>query len=158
MPYLNGERAPIWNADARGMFFGIGSECKKSDMAYAILEGVAFSLYHIYECMEKPFVRSIRVSGGAAVNDTLNQLKAELFDVPLFVMEENDTSALGAYMIAAVGIKWFENFDEAREQVCKVKEVIKPCGKYKRILKKRFAVYKKLYPAVIQQYEEMRRI
>lgn len=158
LPYLNGERAPIWDAGARGMFLGIEAGCEKSDMAYAVLEGVAFSLYHIYESMGKPHVNSMRVSGGAAVNEMLNQLKAELFGIPLLIMEENDTSALGACMTAAVGAGWFEDYKQAAKQICRIKEVVNPCGLYRDILEKRFAVYKQLYPAVRQQCEEMRRI
>lgn len=147
LPYLNGERAPIWDADAQGMFFGIHGTCGKSEMAYAVLEGVAFSLYHIYECMGKPKADVMRVSGGASANRTLNEMKAELFGVPVVVPEETDTSALGAWMAAAVGLGWFTGFEEAAEQNCKIKETITPCGRWQKILKQRFAVYKELYPA-----------
>lgn len=147
LPYLNGERAPIWDADAQGMFFGIHGTCGKPEMAYAVLEGVAFSLYHIYECMGKPKADVMRVSGGASANRTLNEMKAELFGLTVVVPEETDTSALGAWMAAAVGLGWFTGFEEAAEQNCKIKETINPCGRWQKILKQRFAVYKELYPA-----------
>lgn len=51
LPYLNGERAPIWDADAKGMYFGICETCTEEELAYSALEGVVFSLYHIYESM-----------------------------------------------------------------------------------------------------------
>lgn len=147
LPYINGERSPIWDADARGMFFGIHGGCKKSDMAYAVLEGVLFSLYHIYEAMGKPPVDSIRVSGGAASNAVLNRMKAELFGVPVLVAGETETSALGACMVAAVGLGWYAGYREAAGQLCTVRERISPCGQYKGLLEKRFSVYKELYPA-----------
>lgn len=146
LPYLNGERAPIWDPDARGMCFGIHGSCQKADMAYSVLEGVVFSLYHIYESMGMPKADRMRVSGGAAANHTLNELKAELFGVPVLVPEETDTSALGAWMAAAVGLGWFSDFGCAIQNVCKIKEIIKPCGRYQELLKERFAVYKTLYP------------
>lgn len=158
LPYLNGERAPVWDVNARGMFFGIREGCDKADMAYAVLEGVLFSLYHIYECMGLPRAELMRTSGGAAVNRTLNEMKAELFGVPVAVPEETDTSALGACMTAALGLGWFADIDEAVEKVCKEKEIIKPCGRYREILRKRFAVYKELYPATKKQCEDIRRI
>ena len=49
LPYLNGERAPIYDENAKGVFFGINAKTSSDDMAYAVLEGVVFSLYHIYE-------------------------------------------------------------------------------------------------------------
>lgn len=158
LPYLNGERAPIWDADARGMFFGISAGCSKEDMTYAVMEGVVFSLYHIYESMGKPDAALMRIAGGAAVNPVLNQLKAEMFGIPAAVMEEKDTSALGAAMTAAVGAGWYADFGEAAGDLCKIKERIEPVGTYRGWLEKRFSIYKKLYPAVKEQYKELRGI
>lgn len=158
LPYLNGERAPVWDVNARGMFFGIRGGCDKADMAYAVLEGVLFSLYHIYECMGMPRAELMRTSGGAAVNRTLNEMKAELFGVPVAVPEETDTSALGACMTAVLGLGWFADIEEAAEKVCAGKEMIKPCGRYRERLKQRFAVYKDLYPATKKLSEDIRRI
>lgn len=151
LPYLNGERAPIWDADARGMFFGIHGECGKSDMAYGVMEGVLFSLYHIYECMGSPPISSMHVSGGAAANPVLNQMKAELFRVPVLVPEERDTSALGACMTAAVGLGRCADFAEAVRQNVRIRECIKPCNQYQTLLKQRFEIYKELYPATKKQ-------
>ncbi len=156
LPYLNGERAPIWDAKAAGMFFGIHGTCEKRDMAYAVLEGVVFSLYHIYECMGTPGADRVRVSGGASANPILNAMKAELFGVPVVIPEEIDTSALGAWMTAAVGIEWFSGFEEAIEQICRVKEIVEPCKQYRKILQQRFQIYKELYPVTKSQCEEIR--
>lgn len=158
LPYLNGERAPIWDANAKGMFFGIGADCKEEDLAYSVLEGVVFSLYHIYECMGKPKGTRLKVAGGAAVNPFLNQLKAEMFGIPVTVSEETDTSALGAALIAAVQSGWFADQEDAIENMCKSNREIKPTGAYKGWLEERFAIYKELYPAVKKQYEALRRI
>lgn len=158
LPYLNGERAPIWDANARGMFFGITSRCTKDDMMYSVMEGVVFSLYHIYESMGKPEATMMKIAGGAAVNSALNQLKAEMFDLPVAILEETDTSALGAAMIAAIGIGWFETIGDAIANACSVRERIEPTGEYQDWFNKRFSVYKELYPAVKKQYDELRRI
>lgn len=158
LPYLNGERAPIWDANARGMFFGISAECTKDDMMYSVMEGVVFSLYHIYENMNKPHATMMKVAGGAAVNPMLNQLKAEMFGIPVAIMEEPDTSALGAAMIAAIGIGWHKTISDAIDCVCKVAERVDLTGEYENWLKKRFSIYKELYPAVKDQYDELRRI
>lgn len=158
LPYLNGERAPIWDADARGMFFGISENCSSKELAYAAFEGVIFSLYHIYETMGKLPADQMKISGGAAVFPILNQLKAEMFGIPAVILEENDTSALGAAMIAAVGAGWYSDFDAAIEECCKVKEVIEPTGVYKEWLEQRFSIYKELYPAVKLQYERLKEL
>lgn len=158
LPYLNGERAPIWDVDARGMFFGIHGMCRKEDMAYAVLEGVAFSLYHIYEQMGMPQSEAIRVSGGAASNRMLNQIKAELFGLPVLVLQETDTSALGACMAAAAGLGWYEDFRASAADFCSIQKIIEPEGRYRNTLRQRYEVYKELYPAVKNQYKHLRRI
>ncbi len=158
LPYLNGERAPIWDGDARGMFFGISSGCKKEDLAYSVMEGVVFSLYHIYENMGKPQATLLKTAGGAAVFSVLNQLKAEMFEMPVAVLEESDSSALGAALVAALGEGWYDNFSDAIADGCKIKERLEPTGNYKEWLNKRFAIYKELYPSVKLQYEKLKEI
>jgi len=148
LPYLNGERAPIWDSDAKGVFWGITGKTDKNDMAYSVFEGVVFSLYHIYENMGKPQGKSITVSGGASRSRVLNRLKAEMFDVSVVTLEENDTSALGACIVAAYGEKWYKSKEKTVEEFCKVKEIIKPEGNLREALKKRYEIYKSIYPAV----------
>lgn len=158
LPYLSGERAPIWDMDARGVFMGITAGCTKEELSYSVMEGVVFSLYHIYEIMGKPKAARMKAAGGAAVNPLLNMLKAELFGIPVEVLEEKDSSALGAAMVASVGNGWFENYEEAIKEMCRIQTVTEPTGKYREWLLKRFSVYKELYPAVKEQYKTMRRL
>lgn len=158
LPYLSGERAPIWDKAARGSFVGIKDGCTQRELAYSVFEGVVFSLFHIYETMGKPQVHRLKVTGGAAQNPFLNFLKAELFELPVEIMAERDASALGAAMVASIGLGWFSDYEEATERVCQVQERIEPVGRYTVWLKKRFGVYKELYPALKEQYQIMRRL
>lgn len=158
LPYLNGERAPVWDPQARGMFFGIGAGCTREELAYGVLEGVVFSLYHIYESMGKPEVTRFKIVGGAAVNPILNQLKAEMFHLPAEILEEVDSSAMGAVIIASVGAGWFSDYKKAAENICRIREVAEPSGKYEEWFQDRFSIYKELYPAVKNQYKQLRRI
>lgn len=158
LPYLNGERAPIWDADAKGMYFGICENCTSEELAYAAMEGVVFSLYHIYESMGCPEVKNMTISGGAAVFPVLNQLKAEMFGIPTQTLEENETSALGASIVAALGAGWYKTLDEATKDLCKIKDIIYPTGEYTKWLKKRYSIYKELYPAVKLQYEKLKEL
>lgn len=155
LPYLNGERAPIWDGDAKGVYFGIQAGCSAEDMAYAVLEGVCFSLYHIYEKMGQPKANAMCTAGGAAVNRTLGQLKAELFGIPVKILKEHDTSALGACMVAELGVKRYQSVEEAMASSVTVEETLYPTGEYQEILKQRFAVYKELYPALKDNFKQL---
>lgn len=145
LPYVKGERAPIWNADARGVFFGIEESCTKNQMAYAVMEGVVFSLYHIYETMGKPEIDCIRVSGGAAEIECLNYLKAHIFGVPIEIVEESDVSGLGACMIAALGMGWYEDMQEIIKDWVHISKRFLPEKNEQMRFEKRYAIYKEVY-------------
>lgn len=156
LPYLNGERAPIWDAEASGVFFGITGETTKREMAYAVMEGVAFSLYHIYESMGFPKAECITVAGGAAKNKGLCRIKASLFGIPVHTLCENDTSALGAQMIAAVGDGTYTDLQEAISDNCNPQMCIMPDNAETELLRKRYGIYKELYPALQASYKKFR--
>ncbi len=153
LPYLNGERAPVWDEKAKGVFFGIGGETSKKELAWAVMEGVVFSLYHIYQHMGRPRAKSITVAGGAAGNDVLNRLKASLFGLPVITLCENDVSVLGAQMIAAVGEGWYADLHAAAKECVKPAGRLMPDPSLKKLLLKRFALYRRLYPALKQSFE-----
>ena len=155
LPYVNGERAPIWDKDARGVFFGISEGCDKEMLSYSVLEGVCFSIYHIYEAMGKPPISSLTVSGGAAKDALMNKMKASLFNCHVYVPEETDSSAYGAMMLAAIGIgdyadraKDGTSFGDIIGELCSKKLAASPDERLGNRLRERFETYKALYPAL----------
>ena len=158
LPFLKGERAPIWNADARGVFFGMEENVDLEQMIYAIMEGVVFSLYHIYDTMGKPEMNHITVSGGAAEIDYLNELKSQVFGCKVQVVRESDVSALGACMVAAVGTGLYKSYEQAIEEWVQIEKIIEPAGDYKEWFCKRFRIYKQLYENVKPLYEDWKQL
>jgi len=155
LPYLTGERAPIWDKDARGVFFGISEGCDKELLSYAVLEGVCFSIYHIYETMGKPKIGSLTVSGGAAKDALMNKMKASLFNCPVSVPEETDSSAYGAMILASIGIGNFPSAEEAATKLCKKNLAALPDEVLGNKLRERFEIYKSLYPALKEQFKKL---
>ena len=135
-----------------------GESCSMEQMAYSVMEGVVFSLYHIYETMGKPNMDKITISGGAAAIECLNLLKAEMFGVPIEVVEESDVSALGAAMTAAVGLGWSQDYEEITKEWIKVNQRIVPTGNYQEWFEKRFEIYKELYHRIEPMYEKWREL
>ena len=89
-PYLAGERAPLWNADARGSFFGLTLSHQKEHMIRAALEGVLYNLYTVYLALievmnETP--STIKATGGFAKSEVWRQMMADIFDTDLIVPE-----------------------------------------------------------------------
>lgn len=145
LPYLKGERAPIFDENARGVYFGLNGETTKKEMAYATLEGVVFSLYDIAENVKMPTPKRLVCGGGSAKNELMAQIKAELFDCEVVRVKENDTSALGAVMLAMIGHGVFKDTSAAIDACVGYESCIKPNGKHRKKLLKRFAFYRELY-------------
>ncbi|MDO5479464.1 MAG: FGGY-family carbohydrate kinase [Clostridia bacterium] len=157
LPYLKGERAPIWDSNARGMFFGISDKTTKEDMAYSVLEGVAFSAYHIYESLEDNVdAKYIITAGGAGKDEKFNKIKSSLWNLPVVTLEETDTSAYGACMIASVASGIYKDIKEAAKAMCRIEKRVE--AKENPLLRQRFELYKKLYESNKQNFEEFRRL
>ena len=127
-------------------------------MIYAVMEGVVFSLYHIYETMGKPDVDSITISGGAAEIDYLNILKAEIFGRKVLVVKESDVSALGACMVAAVGAGVYESYEQITSEWVQIEKIWEPKETCKEWFYKRYEIYKELYMKLKPLYEQWKKM
>ena len=125
-------------------------------MAYSVMEGVAFSMYHIYECIEKPDARVITVAGGAGKDQNLNLMKASLFGLPLRVCKESDTSALGAQILAAVGFGFYPSVERAVKGICEYSDEIRPDAALGELLRRRYEIYKNLYPTLKDSFKSLK--
>lgn len=158
LPYLTGERAPIYNENARGVFFGISASTTKSDMAYAVLEGVVFSLYHIYEGLANDRVKFLICGGGSSGDMLMARIKAELFDTEVVHVAENDSSVLGAAIIAMTGAGKFHNLRDAVKSVIKYDKVVKPDGSIREKLLARYEIYKRIYLSLKDEFDEFSKL
>ncbi|MEJ8847012.1 gluconokinase [Variovorax rhizosphaerae] len=100
-PFLAGERAPYWNANLRGSFFGLGMHHRKEHMIRAALEGVIFNLHSILPAVESIIGPSttIKATGGFARSGLWRQMMADVFDRTVVVPESFESSCLGAAVL-----------------------------------------------------------
>jgi gluconokinase len=119
-PYLAGERAPLWNPDVRGSFFGLTLSHKKEHMIRAALEGVIFNLYTVFlaliECMDGPVTR-IQATGGFARSDVWRQMMSDIFESEVVVPESYESSCLGACILGLYAIGEIDSFDVVSEMI-----------------------------------------
>ena len=155
LPYLNGERAPIWNTDARGTFFGLNAEHTKGDLLKAILEGVGFSLYDNWSILndQKQADLHMLVSGTAANDEIWNQIKADIFGTSFINMKCNETSCLGAAILGACGIGQFSSLSEAVENMTAKNQVFSPNQNKRQKYMEKFLIYRELYQRLIPLFE-----
>ena len=160
LPYINGERAPIWDAQARGVFFGFGSGHNKSHFLRAVLEGVAFSMNDCLHIMGEHIqsIPPIKVSGAAAGDAIWNQIKSDIFQIPLYTTKCKESSSLGAAIIAAVGSGLYGTVEEAAGQMTGVEFSYKPDMARKSYYEELFGVYRELYRNLRDQYIQIAKI
>lgn len=97
IPYILGERAPIWNSRARGIYFGLGISHTKAHLIRAAMEGVTYCLYSIGRIlMEKKEIRELHATGGFTRSPVWLQMLADVFNIKVLVFGEDESSALGA--------------------------------------------------------------
>ncbi len=128
LPYLLGERAPIWDVNVRGSFVGIEHHHTQAQLARAVLEGVAFNLYGVFEAMSESVrpIESIDAVGGGAKGDVWLQLMADTWGVPIrrrTIVDE--ANSLGAAIIGAVAVGLVDDWSAARE-LSEVEAVFEP--------------------------------
>lgn len=112
-PYLTGERAPLWNPDARGSFFGLSMNHRKEHMIRAVLEGVIFNMYTVLLAMEECIGEPVRIlaTGGFARSALWRQMMADIFDQEVVVPESFESSCLGAVVLGLYAIRRIDSFD-----------------------------------------------
>ena len=146
LPYWQGERAPIYQPDAKGVFFGITQRHTSQHFQRAILEGICFELRSILESVEDVFGPSAQllVSGGIIRSDHWLQLLSSILDKPLLVNAEYDASALGAAQLgyASLGIDYTPTTN--------VTKVFKP--EAKQIYQERYALFQKLNKQLLPMF------
>ena len=107
VPALTGLGAPHWRAEARGLITGLTRGTTRAHIARAALEAIALQNVDLVNAMQEDAgrtINSLRVDGGAAANDLLMQLEADLLGVQIFRPEMVESTALGAAKLAALGI------------------------------------------------------
>ncbi|MFL2124420.1 xylulokinase [Marinilactibacillus psychrotolerans] len=117
-PYIVGERTPHNDSLIRGSFIGIDSTHTLAHFAKSVIEGITFSLKDSQMIMEKTthrnFKRIISIGGGAKSEEWL-QIQANIFDTEVISLVSEHGPGLGATMIAAMGLKWFDSVERCAE-------------------------------------------
>ena len=107
-PYLAGERSPLWDANARGSFFGLALHHTKAHLTRAVLEGIVYNLYVVLAALQEIIgpAKSIQATGGFARSTVWRQILADVFDRTVVIPETYESSCFGAAVLGlyALGI------------------------------------------------------
>ncbi len=157
MPYLNGERTPHLDPNARGVFFGLSAMHKKKDMLRAVMEGVSYSLRDCVEVMREMDINvsDMMACGGGGTSPLWRQMLADLYACPVKTASSKEGPALGVALLAAVGAGIYSSVPEACRAVIKTDKVQEPIESNTLEYNKVYEMYRKLYPAMKQCFAEL---
>lgn len=150
LPYLNGERAPINDALARGVFFGLRSDHRKENMDRAVVEGVTFALKQIFDLiidLGVPINR-IRLTGGGAKSPIWAKMIADVMNIEVSTIESEEGPAFGAAILAMVGEGIFVTVEQACQTIIKTKNVYYPNVARHNVYSLKYNFYKSIYPTI----------
>jgi gluconokinase len=143
---LLGERAPVWNASAQGVFFGVTAKHTSAHFHRAVLEGVLLNLCLIGQVLEETVapVSRILADGGFTKMDFWVQMAADVFGKEVQTFESEDTPALGAVLIAMKSLGYIENFDLVKNRRRPLK-TFHPNSENHRIYRQSLENFKEIY-------------
>lgn len=121
LPYINGERAPIWNQHAKGSFYGVTVTHKKAHFIRAVLEGITFNLYQIHRALttSDETIHKIYVNGGLSRSPLWLQMMADVFNADIYVSENHHGAAWGAAWTGLVALGEVQSFQEIKNNIPK---------------------------------------
>jgi gluconokinase len=147
LPYILGERAPIWNAAARGVLFGLSVNHSRAHIVRAAMEAVIFCVYAIGESvLEKRNIELIHVTGGFARNDLWIQMLSDIFNLPVKVSETIENAAWGAVKLGMEALKMNPPAEE------KILRTFRPSHEHHQLYQQQFKKFERLYGELKKEF------
>ena len=151
-PYLTGERSPIFAPTVKGGFYGLTLQTSQASMMKAVMEGVAFSLRDCLQVMKEAGVpvKKARCIGGGSKSETWMQILADVLQTEICKINTADGGALGAAILAMVGVGEYASVEEACKKLIKDVKSFQPISANVKAYDKKFDIYKKLQEFSLQ--------
>ena len=155
LPYLMGERSPHNNPNARGTFVGMTMDSTRADMTQAVLEGVAFALRDSLEVAKSLgiHIERTKICGGGAKSPLWRKIIANVLNIKVDVLQNEEGPAMGGAMLAAVACGEYASVEEAAEKLVKVVDTVEPDPVIAAKYETRYAQFKEIYPALKPVFE-----
>ena len=158
LPYMAGERSPIWDPDAKGVFYGLDFSKTKGHMVRACMEGVAYSLRHNLDVAKEAGAEAkiLRAMGGSANSLLWTQIKADITGKSIVVPSSDTATTLGAAMLAGVAVGMYRDYEEATALTVKETRRHEPNPKNLEKYEKNYHTYLALYESLKALMKEVK--
>ncbi len=157
LPYMAGERSPIWDSYARGVFFGLHLGTGKEEMIRAIMEGSAYGLKHNIDEAKKigVSIKELRSVGGGSKSDIWLKIKASVLNMPIIVPDISTGAPFGGAIICGTGLGIYKNPGQFAKEAARIKMVIEPDIEWNKIYSEIYQVFLSLYKNTKQDFYQL---
>ncbi|PSL27531.1 gluconokinase [Chitinophaga ginsengisoli] len=153
LPYLLGERAPIWNANARGAYFGLNIKHERRHFIRATIEGILYEIYSIGKTLgEQRSINSLSVNGSFGTIPFCSQLIADIFNKPVWVRQQFHSVSFGAWLLSATEMGIYKSLDDAAQPV-ELPNVFRPNKQHHAVYADYFGIFEKLSTKLFDEFE-----
>ncbi|GIX06430.1 MAG: xylulokinase [Candidatus Poribacteria bacterium] len=155
LPYLTGERTPHADANARAVYFGLTLRHNKDAIVRATMEGITYGMRDSLEIIRELGVQvhAITATGGGARSSLWRQIQADVYNVPVRTISQEEGPAFGAAILAGVGAGVFESCEAAADALVHYSSETRPDPERVAIYDAYYQVYRALYPALKPQFD-----
>jgi gluconokinase len=155
LPYLLGERAPIWNANARGAYFGLNMQHTQQHFIRATIEGILFEIFSIGKTLEEHrAINTLSINGSFTSYPFWAQMIADIFNKPVHVKNNFDSIGLGAFLLTATEMGIYKSLEEAAQAI-DVPAMYKPNRQDHAVYMKYFNIFERLSSKLSEDFEEI---
>lgn len=156
LPYLLGERAPIWDANAKGVFFGVMMKHQQIHFLRAIMEGIIFGVYSIGKSLEELVgeIKVVNAGGGFAKSKFWLQMLSDVFNKKVIINNSLESSSLGAAMIGFKSLGVYENLEDLQQYIEVVEEYYPNLENHQKYMKS-FEIFESLYTSLKGEFKKI---
>jgi xylulokinase len=161
LPYMAGERTPLWSSIARGVFFGLSYNTSRADMLRAIMEGCAFAVYDNLQIAEEHEVHVDEYlgSGGAVQSAVWCQIKADIYGKPFIVARRADGGegghSLGLFALTAYGVGLCRDIGVCVSDLLPTRQTFEPSAENHVFYQDMFAVYRSVSRKLMDDFAQL---
>lgn len=154
LPYMKGERSPLWNSKAKGVYYGLSFDKTRAHMIRSTMEGVAYALNHNLATAKEAGVEVGTLSsvGGSANSSVWTQIKADVTNRTIQVPYSDHATTLGAAILAGVGVGIYKSFQEAIDKTVTIQKTYQPNKQSVKIYKSCYEEYIRLSELLVDSF------
>lgn len=158
LPYLMGERSPINDTDARGMFIGLSMDTKREDLVQAVLEGVSFAIRDSFEVAKKLGINVQRANlcGGGARSPLWRKIICNILNIEIDIPQTEEGPGYGGAMLAMVGCGEYESVKQCADALVSVRETVMPDPVVAARYEEKYRKFKEIYPAMKPMFKVLK--